>query len=126
MRDAETEAMIRAVAHSLVGEAGLDPAAIRVTLLHAWAIDAFAHTGNRRVAAARPVRPAAARPARARARMVLSDGAAAPMVAARAEPGLPAGPSRPRPRDIPEASRRNMLPPGRRAAEQARRRRERR
>ena len=47
VRDAETEAVIRAIAHPLFREAGLDPAAIRITLLQASAINAFVTTGNR-------------------------------------------------------------------------------
>lgn len=47
IRDAETEAVIGAVAHPLFRAAGLDPAAIRITLLQAWAINAFVTTGNR-------------------------------------------------------------------------------
>lgn len=47
IRDAETEALVRAVAHPLFRAAGLDPAAIRITLLQAWAINAFVTTGNR-------------------------------------------------------------------------------
>ncbi|MBR0674002.1 M48 family metalloprotease [Neoroseomonas soli] len=47
IRDAETEAVVRAVAHPLFRAAGLDPAAIRITLLQAWAINAFVTTGNR-------------------------------------------------------------------------------
>lgn len=47
VRDAEAEALIRAVAHPLFQAAGLDPAAIRITLLQAWAINAFVTTGNR-------------------------------------------------------------------------------
>lgn len=47
LRDAETEALVRAIAHPLFRAAGLDPAGIRVTLLRAWAINAFVTTGNR-------------------------------------------------------------------------------
>ena len=47
VRDAEAEALIGAVAHPLFRAAGLDPAAIRITLLQAWAINAFVTTGNR-------------------------------------------------------------------------------
>lgn len=47
VRDAETEALVRAIAHPLFREAGLDPASIRITLLQAWAINAFVTTGNR-------------------------------------------------------------------------------
>lgn len=47
IRDAETEALVRAVAHPLFRAAGLDPGAIRITLLQAWAINAFVTTGNR-------------------------------------------------------------------------------
>jgi len=47
LRDAETESLIRAVAHPLFRAAGLDPAGLRITLLRAWAINAFVTTGNR-------------------------------------------------------------------------------
>lgn len=58
--------------------------------------------------------------------MLLSDFAAARMLAARAAPRLPAGPGRLRAQDILEASRHDNLSPEQRAAEEARRRRERR
>ena len=59
--------------------------------------------------------------------MLNSDFTGARILATRAEPRLPAGPSRQRAQDILEASRRDNLSPEMRAAEEeARRRRERR
>jgi hypothetical protein len=58
--------------------------------------------------------------------MLLNDFATAHMLASRAEPRLPRGPARLRATDIQEASRRDHLTPEQRAAEQARRREERR
>jgi len=47
LRDAETESLIRAIADPIFRAAGLDPAAIRITLLQDRAINAFVTTGNR-------------------------------------------------------------------------------
>ena len=47
VRDAETESLLRAVAHPLFRVAGLDPATVRITLIQARPINAFVTTGNR-------------------------------------------------------------------------------
>lgn len=47
IRDAETEALVRRLAHPLFRTAGVDPALIRVTLIQNRAINAFVSTGNR-------------------------------------------------------------------------------
>ena len=47
IRDAETESLVRAFANPLFRAAGVDPALVRITLLQAWAINAFVATGNR-------------------------------------------------------------------------------
>ncbi|WP_205082690.1 M48 family metalloprotease [Paracraurococcus ruber] len=47
IRDAETEAFLRAVAHPLFRAAGVDPALVRITLVQARPINAFVTTGNR-------------------------------------------------------------------------------
>lgn len=47
IRDAETEALIRAFVHPLFGAAGVDPSLVRITLIQDRAINAFVTTGNR-------------------------------------------------------------------------------
>jgi predicted Zn-dependent protease len=47
IRDAETEALIRAIAEPLFRAAGVDPALVRITLIQNRAINAFVATGNR-------------------------------------------------------------------------------
>jgi predicted Zn-dependent protease len=47
IRDAETEALIRAIAEPLFRAAGVDPALVRITLIQHRAINAFVATGNR-------------------------------------------------------------------------------
>jgi predicted Zn-dependent protease len=47
VRDAETESLLRAVAHPLFRVAGVDPALVRITLIQARPINAFVTTGNR-------------------------------------------------------------------------------
>jgi len=47
VRDAETESLLRAVAHPLFRVAGVDPAMVRITLIQARPINAFVTTGNR-------------------------------------------------------------------------------
>ena len=47
IRDAETEAFLRGVAHPLFRAAGVDPALVRITLVQARPINAFVTTGNR-------------------------------------------------------------------------------
>lgn len=47
VRDAETESLLRAVAHPLFRVAGVDPALVRITLVQARPINAFVTTGNR-------------------------------------------------------------------------------
>ena len=47
VRDAETESLLRAVAHPLFRVAGVDPALVRMTLIQARPINAFVTTGNR-------------------------------------------------------------------------------
>ncbi|MFZ4406649.1 MAG: M48 family metalloprotease [Paracraurococcus sp.] len=47
IRDAETEAFLRSVAHPLFRAAGVDPALVRITLVQARPINAFVTTGNR-------------------------------------------------------------------------------
>lgn len=47
VRDAETESLLRAVAHPLFRAAGVDPALVRITLIQARPINAFVTTGNR-------------------------------------------------------------------------------
>jgi predicted Zn-dependent protease len=49
VRDAETESLLRAVAHPLFRVAGVDPAMVRITLIQARPINAFVTTGNRLV-----------------------------------------------------------------------------
>ena len=47
VRDAETESLLRAIAHPLFRVAGVDPALVRITLIQARPINAFVTTGNR-------------------------------------------------------------------------------
>ena len=47
IRDAETEALIRAISEPLFRAAGVDPALVRITLIQNRAINAFVATGNR-------------------------------------------------------------------------------
>ncbi|MFC7473062.1 M48 family metalloprotease [Dankookia sp. GCM10030260] len=47
IRDAETEAFLRGIAHPLFRAAGVDPALVRITLVQARPINAFVTTGNR-------------------------------------------------------------------------------
>jgi predicted Zn-dependent protease len=47
VRDAETENLLRAIAHPLFRVAGVDPALVRMTLIQARPINAFVTTGNR-------------------------------------------------------------------------------
>jgi predicted Zn-dependent protease len=47
VRDAETEGLLRAIAHPLFRVAGVDPALVRITLIQARPINAFVTTGNR-------------------------------------------------------------------------------
>lgn len=47
VRDAETEAFLRSIAHPLFRAAGVDPALVRITLVQARPINAFVTTGNR-------------------------------------------------------------------------------
>ncbi len=47
MRDAETEHLVRRLAHPLFRTAGVDPALVRITLIQDRAINAFVSTGNR-------------------------------------------------------------------------------
>jgi predicted Zn-dependent protease len=47
VRDAETEHLIRRLAHPLFRTAGVDPALVRITLIQDRAINAFVSTGNR-------------------------------------------------------------------------------
>jgi predicted Zn-dependent protease len=47
VRDAETESLLRAIAHPLFRVAGVDPALVRITLVQARPINAFVTTGNR-------------------------------------------------------------------------------
>ena len=47
VRDAETESLLRAIAHPLFRVAGVDPALVRMTLIQARPINAFVTTGNR-------------------------------------------------------------------------------
>lgn len=47
VRDAETESLIRSFANPLFRAAGVDPALVRITILQAWAINAFVAPGNR-------------------------------------------------------------------------------
>lgn len=47
IRDAETEALLRGIAHPLFRAAGVDPALVRITLVEARPINAFVTTGNR-------------------------------------------------------------------------------
>jgi len=47
IRDAETETLIRTLAHPLFSAAGVDPALVRITLVQARPINAFVTTGNR-------------------------------------------------------------------------------
>jgi predicted Zn-dependent protease len=47
VRDAETESLLRAIAHPLFRVAGVDPALLRITLIQARPINAFVTTGNR-------------------------------------------------------------------------------
>jgi predicted Zn-dependent protease len=47
IRDAETEAFLRGIVHPLFRAAGVDPALVRITLVQARAINAFATSGNR-------------------------------------------------------------------------------
>ena len=47
VRDAETESLLRALAHPLFRVAGVDPALVRITLIQARPINAFVTTGNR-------------------------------------------------------------------------------
>ncbi|GAA0599960.1 M48 family metalloprotease [Craurococcus roseus] len=47
VRDAETEGLLRAIAHPLFRVAGVDPALVRMTLIQARPINAFVTTGNR-------------------------------------------------------------------------------
>jgi predicted Zn-dependent protease len=47
IRDAETEHLVRRMAHPLFRTAGVDPALVRITLIQNRAINAFVSTGNR-------------------------------------------------------------------------------
>ena len=47
IRDAETEAFLRGIAHPLFRAAGVDPALVRITLVQARPINAFVTSGNR-------------------------------------------------------------------------------
>jgi predicted Zn-dependent protease len=47
VRDAETEHLVRRLAHPLFRTAGIDPALVRITLIQDRAINAFVSTGNR-------------------------------------------------------------------------------
>ena len=47
IRDAETEAFLRRIAHPLFRAAGVDPALVRITLVQARPINAFVTSGNR-------------------------------------------------------------------------------
>jgi predicted Zn-dependent protease len=47
IRDAETEAFLRSIAHPLFRAAGVDPALVRITLVQARPINAFVTSGNR-------------------------------------------------------------------------------
>lgn len=47
IRDAETEHLIRRLAHPLLQTAGVDPSLVRITLIQNRAINAFVTTGNR-------------------------------------------------------------------------------
>jgi predicted Zn-dependent protease len=47
IRDAETEYLVRRLAHPLFRTAGIDPALVRITLIQNRAINAFVSTGNR-------------------------------------------------------------------------------
>jgi len=47
VRDAETETLLRNLAHPLFSAAGVDPALVRITLIQARPINAFVTTGNR-------------------------------------------------------------------------------
>ncbi|MBV1799208.1 M48 family metalloprotease [Siccirubricoccus sp. G192] len=47
VRDAETESLLRMIAHPLFRAAGVDPALVRITLIQARPINAFVTTGNR-------------------------------------------------------------------------------
>ena len=47
IRDAETEAFLRGIAHPLFRAAGVDPALVRITLMQSRPINAFVTSGNR-------------------------------------------------------------------------------
>jgi len=117
IREAGTEAFPRGIAHPLYRAAGVDPALVRITLVQARPINAFATSGNRMFINTGPIPPpeCVAEPAGVPARR---------RPAPRAEQAPPPDPLELRARDLREAARRDTLRREQRQQDHAMRRRQ--